>query len=554
MALHLKLSQMKKVSSTPTHTTMLTPGGHSVTVRHSSISAPHRKALSMLPMAEGGEVSKEDPTQEHLLPGDQVPNKIEKQVVSKARKKMADGGDPADLPPVPAIAQQDNSQVIPDTSAQSAESIPVNVPGVTPDQAPQAQQPAAQPSPQRAPSSDDQGMAAQQPASSQVPEAGAEQGYENQVKGIQAVAQAEGQAADAKATALKTQLLAEQKVATDHADAQKAVTDNLQAIRNDINNTHIDPNHYLGNQDTLSKIGTSIALVLGGIGGGGRGNQVLDFVNRQIDNDINAQKANLGKKESIYSGILAQSANEREATNMTRLIMNDMTLNKLQQAEATAQNPMAKARAQQAIGTLQTQMAPLIQQQTMFQMLNKGNGGSIQGMDPSQLVRFVVPEPQQNKVFGEIEAAQNTKRMGGSIMKAFDDATKENTALKTGAGLLRTPASVYALHQAMQPTFKDLEGTVRQAAMDNTFTNITPRPGDSDHTIAQKREALASYLQSKASAPTAKGYGIDLNNFASTSTQPVAQLSPQQQSFVAWAKANPNDPRAPLVLKKLGIQ
>lgn len=518
MSLHLKLSQMKKISSDKTHTTMRTPEGHEVRIAHASLSAPHRKALSMLPMAEGGEVSKEDPTQEHLLPGDQVPNKIEKQVVSKARKKMADGGDPADLPPVPAIAQQDNSQVIPNTPAQPAESIPVNVPGVTPDQAPQAQQPASQPSPQRVLSSDDQGMASQQPAPSQVPEAGAEEGYENQVKGIQAAAQAEAQAADAKATALKTQLVAEQKVATDHADAQKQVTDNLQAIRNDINNTHIDPNHYLGNQDTLSKIGTSIALVLGGIGGGGRGNQVLDFVNRQIDNDINAQKANLGKKESIYSGILAQSSNEREATNMTRLIMNDMTLNKLQQAEATAQNPMAKARAQQAIGTLQTQMAPLIQQQTIFQMLKQGNNGSVSSMDPASLVRFVVPEGQQKEVFHEVGQAQNALANKAAFMQNFDKATQENSIAGRIGRLGFTPPSIKAMNQLSLPLIHDLEGRVNEYEQKTVQDNL-PQPGDLPDTVARKRATMESFFNQKASAPTAKGYGIDLNNFKSTSVQ-----------------------------------
>jgi hypothetical protein len=140
--------------------------------------------------------------------------------------------------------------------------------------------------------------------------------------------------------------------------------------------------------------------------------------------------------------------------------------------------------------------------------------------DPAKLVPSYVPKEHQPKVFGEIDAAENTKRMSQSIMDSFDKATTENTVLKTGPtpfGQIRTPASVLALHQALQPTFKDLEGTVRQAAMDNTFKNVTPAPGDSDKTIAEKRQALKDYLQSKASAPTARAYGIDLAKFDSTS-------------------------------------
>jgi hypothetical protein len=137
--------------------------------------------------------------------------------------------------------------------------------------------------------------------------------------------------------------------------------------------------------------------------------------------------------------------------------------------------------------------------------------------DPAKLVPTLVPKEHQAAAFNEIDAAENTKKMSSAIMNAFDQADQENTALKTGAGMLRTPPSVGALHQALQPTFKDLEGTVRQAAMENTFKNVTPAPGDLPSTVATKRLALEQYLQSKASAPTARAYGIDLSKFDSTS-------------------------------------
>lgn len=45
----------------------------------------------LLAMAKGGQVK--DPTQEHLLPGDAIPNKIEEQVVNQAKQHYADGSD-----------------------------------------------------------------------------------------------------------------------------------------------------------------------------------------------------------------------------------------------------------------------------------------------------------------------------------------------------------------------------------------------------------------------------------------------------------------------------
>lgn len=163
-----------------------------------------------------------------------------------------------------------------------------------------------------------------------------------------------------------------------------------------------------------------------------------------------------------------------------------------------------------------------------------------QSDDPAKLVPGMVPKEHQAKAFGEIDAAENTKRMASEIMKSFDSATQENTALKTGFGILRTPASVMALHQALQPTFKDLEGTVRQAAMDNTFKNVTPAPGDTEQTIATKRAALKEYLQSKASAPVARAYGIDLAQYDSTAPykDPEKKTSGTDAGLVKSANAS----------------
>jgi protein tyrosine phosphatase (PTP) superfamily phosphohydrolase (DUF442 family) len=137
--------------------------------------------------------------------------------------------------------------------------------------------------------------------------------------------------------------------------------------------------------------------------------------------------------------------------------------------------------------------------------------------DPAKLVPGLVPKEKQEAVYKEIESAENTRRMADSIMSAFDQAVKDTRGLRPGAAsYIKTPRSALALHQAMQPTFKDLEGTVRQAAMDNTFKNITPVGIDSAQDIATKRAALQAYLQSKISAPTARAYGIDLAKFEST--------------------------------------
>lgn len=306
----------------------------------------------------------------------------------------------------------------------------------------------------------------------------------------------------------------QQNYAAEHAKIDAEHKQLLDAVMKE----RVDPNRLFTNMGTGNKILAAISIGLSGIGAGLQGpgakNMAMEVIQKSIDRDIEAQKAELGKKNTLLSENLRRYGDLERATQMTQLQMNAIVQAKVSQIAARSGSSEAVARAKMGLADLGMQAAQIKQQMAAKQMALQGGRG-----DPSGLVQYLVPEHHQKAVFDEIQRAQDTRRMGESILKAFDQAAQENTVAKTGAGLLRTPGSVLALHQAMQPTFKDLEGTVRQAAMDNTFKNITPAPGDFDDTIKTKRAALEDYLKSKASAPTAKGFGIDLDKFGTTTTQ-----------------------------------
>lgn len=312
------------------------------------------------------------------------------------------------------------------------------------------------------------------------------------------------------------------KIQQEHNNLSQAIADQK-----------IDPRHFWNSKDTGGKIGSIIGIMLSGIGAGlqhSTQNMALELINKNIDRDIDAQKTELGKKQNLLSENVRKQGDLMRGEAITRMQLEASVEGQMKAIAAKTNNPILAAQAEQAIADRRLKMLPLQQalatstaQMAQKQKMNALlQGKDLSHVDPAQLVEQVVPEHNRKKVYEEIEMAQNTKKMGGSILNAFEQAAKENTILKTGAGLLRTPGSVLALHQAMQPTFKDLEGTVRQAAMDNTFKNITPAPGDSEHKIEQKRQALTEYLQSKMSAPTAKGSGLDLNKFESTKTHEYA--------------------------------
>lgn len=122
----------------------------------------------------------------------------------------------------------------------------------------------------------------------------------------------------------------------------------------------IDPSHYWHEKSTGQKIGLAISMILGGIGAGlSHGpNQAMEVINKNIENDIESQKQNLGNKRSLLSQNLQAQGNLLAATNATRLQMSAMAQGRLLQLAAESGNPIIAARAQQnaakiAEGTMQ---------------------------------------------------------------------------------------------------------------------------------------------------------------------------------------------------------
>lgn len=575
----LDLSKFKKVSSDKKCTKMKHADGHVIEVAHSALSPKMRSQLHALPIhkEEGGEIEEFDSKdfEKDIKASDEgeketkrEPKANKEEVESDVSEegsvdpRFADGGEveqpkaiTLNINTTPQQAQIPESMVNPAPGAQFEASHPTIQPasvdpgslpyGITPDM---VQQPVYPVQPQRAPAVQQPGLdQAVEDAVPSEPAPSIESAYQKQVEGLTAESRAQQQQAGAEQQALQQHIERQNKIMADYDLHHKELLQERQDLLHDINNSHINPDKYWENH---SKVNAALGLILAGFNPSGNHNAASDFLNKQIDNSIKAQQADLDKKNNLLSANLRQFGNLKDAVDMTRVMQADIISNQLKMAAAKSTSPISKARALQEAGKLEAQYAPMFQQVAMRRALASGN---ISGRDPAEFVAGSVPKERQDSVFKEIERAQNTKHMGNNIMKAFEEAAKENTIMKTGAGLLRTPGSVYALHQHLQPTFQDLEGTVRQAAMDNTFKNITPTPGDSEHTIEQKRETLKEYLKSKASAPTAKGFGIDLEKFESTTTNPEVKLNDQQKSFLKWARANPENPKAKLVFKKLGI-
>lgn len=361
---------------------------------------------------------------------------------------------------------------------------------------------------------------------------------ENQQKNVEDYMKATEKAGQASAAAYAqyNKQMAATPTPQDIVNSYKQKDDQLY---NDFANKKIDPNRYMNNLSTGSKILAGIGLVFSGIGSAVAGgpNLAMQNINNAINQDIESQASDQSRSMSLWKMNREKMGSDIEANLATRNQMWTGVQAKVAEAAANAANPAAKLRAQEMLTNIEQQKA---MNRYKMALLTPGTaagpgGQGLLNVDPSVLVNDMIQDPQQKtQAFKEIKAAQDTRRMSESILGSFEQAAKENTVARTGAGWIRTPASVYALHQAMQPTFGDLEGTVRQAAMDNTFKNITPSPGDTDHTLALKRDSLQQYLKSKASAPVAKGSGIDLSRFSSTA--PLDSMEVKKMNGVDYIK------------------
>ena len=552
----LDYSKFKRVSSTENATTLRHADGHELKIAHGPLSPKVRDQLTKLPvmeqkLAEGGEAKTEEANATDASSGKPVTININN-----------GGAQPTPDAPSPTVAQrfgQAMAKTPVGMGVQALNAVPGAVNAAQPyleqavqgfrngvageplnPEAPAApaaasQEAAPSAAPAAAPSAT--GAATPNPLTSQFDslpkDVSLGKAYELGKAGIGMEQKAEQQKAEEAGRAAQTHegnLRMQQQV---FDGGVQELNQHVQDTIQDVKDGHINPNHFWESKSSIGKVSTAIGLILGGAGGGltHQENPALKFLNQQVERDVDAQRSNIANRHTLLNAYMKQFDNLQVATNMTKATELGIYASQLEQAAAKAADPAAKARALQGYAQLMTQIAPLVQQAQVLRMAQGGGGqggsGGQQQTDPAAFVPHLVPKDHQEATYKEIERAQDTRRMGKNIMDAFDKTAEENTVVRRAGGLRGDPGSLLALHQALQPTFKDLEGTVRQSAMDNTFKNVTPERGDTAHRIEEKRQALAEYLKSKASAPRAKSYGIDLERFGSTSsaTSPAAQNS-----------------------------
>lgn len=158
----------------------------------------------------------------------------------------------------------------------------------------------------------------------------------------------------------------------------------LDNLHEQLMNEKIDPVRLYHDKGTASKIGTALALVLGGIGSGlTKGpNQAMQMIDNLMAKDLEAQKANQANKMNLYSLNLKRYGDQMLADQATRLQMNTGLQSQLQLIAAKSNSASAKFIAQQMNNQLELQKANLQNQWGVAAARNKmlglasGEGGT----------------------------------------------------------------------------------------------------------------------------------------------------------------------------------
>lgn len=207
------------------------------------------------------------------------------------------------------------------------------------------------------------------------------QGYHQTMAGLQGERDAKQALAKEQAGILDQQV-------KDKQVAQQAFQKSFQDLNNerlahiqDIQNGHIDPDKYwtgdANGNGSHSRIAAGIGMLLAGFNPTGNPNAAIQYLQHQMDSNLEAQKQNLNSKQNLLLANLRQFGNLKDATEMTRIMQNDVVENQLKAAASRASNPMAQAEMQKAIGAFQTDSMQRSMNMSMRQaMMNIAGGGA----------------------------------------------------------------------------------------------------------------------------------------------------------------------------------
>lgn len=500
----IDFSKFKKVKEDEKTATLKHPAGHTITIAKNGLHPDVKHDLSKLPMHfdKGGITPEKESTDQ---PDEKSPASIIINTAPTANMTPVPQDDPA--PPAPADI------VPPAKTASEMIGTPEEfIQGLKPQQ----EQPAlAGPVPTNVSlggSGNEFGTAPGSSPQSPMYSAmsnqiqGAQQAYGAGIQGIQNEAKATGQMNAEQGTALGGLQEQQDKLMTQAQANTQMYQQQMDHVMSDIQNGHIDPSHYMNSMGTGQSVATAIGLALGGLGAGltGGPNQVQEFLNKQIDRDVQAQIQNQDKNKTILGALEHQFNNKQDAVKMLSAFYTQNTENQIKQIAAKYNSPIMTARAQQLLMPLELQRSQLMADVGLRQAAfsNSKNGQ----MDPSMAIRYLVPKEEQSKAMENLGKINQLNKLQQDMRESSEHLNGQfmNGALSPND----TASAKNAFSGALQ---KISEGRYNGEAADKIVSSLLPQMTDlGSGTKANKDKRMDEFFDSFRSelSPMLTGAGV----------------------------------------------
>lgn len=389
---------------------------------------------------------------------------------------------------------------------------------------------------------------------------------QQQLGGLKHQADAQAKIAADEQKALEANQQGMQTALTRYTDADKDIQGHIDSTLKAIDEGSIDPNRFWAGKSLPGKISTIFGLILGSGGAALAGQENLAFKSLQnnIDRDIDSQKANLGKKNTLLEAYYHKLGNMRDATEMTRVMLNAAALNDLKLAAAKQGAPMAKAAYDQIAGKTAAEYAPTIAQIKRSQAMIGLMGDAQQNPDhiPGMLNGLRQIDPEKAKeiearyvphvglanvpVSGEVRAQLLARQqLAEQARKLYSWAQKNSGSLDP-----KVIAEGQAMSAELQSGYRGAinGGVYKKGEQEFIDTIVDSDPTKFFNKIRVLPKLKAVILSNDAQFNTLK------RSVGLPEGQSAVDFSPQQKVYLDWAHKNPQDPRAKLILNKLLVR
>jgi hypothetical protein len=324
-----------------------------------------------------------------------------------------------------------------------------------------------------------------------------------QRQGIIGEANAQSQLSKAQSQILSDQQkdLAAQQAA--YQDANKIITDKRQAAMNAYQEQKIDPNRFFTKQDTMGKMGIAIGMILGGFGAAATGhNYGAEMLDKLVDNDIKAQQSELGKKENLVQMYMHEGHEAREAAQMAKLNILDLTKLQIEKAQVNANDPLAQSRKLQLLSAVDQHAAQIQQQMTMQKaMLTNAQN------NPGMAIRALVPEHQQAEAYKELGERQKQDKTIENVKNSMQQIAKlQSTSSRVGSPL-QSSSKIDAMKTEILSLAHDAFGKTSDNEIQIIEKNI-PKYTDNEATVKSKIHTVENLLKQKQTSPILDTYNL----------------------------------------------